>query len=179
MKPNRLQLPIVCSLSVIIWGVTLKEWSSEVVSFQSFEQLLSLYFFHYWDFWIILSFFFFFFFFATRFKRKVTILTVTAGQRWCKLDRPPHFNLSIKHFPLNVLPNFIIFSLWCLHFFLFQVFPGNSDRHSVVKHFLITDVMARYVRFYPVTYHNFPCFRVEIFVRKWWHLIMFFLLCTN
>ena len=178
MKPNRLQLPIVCSLSVIIWGVTLKEWSSEVVSFQSFEQLLSLYFFHYWDFWIIFKFFFFFFF-ATRFKRKVTILTVTAGQRWCKLDRPPHFNLSIKHFPLNVLPNFIIFSLWCLHFFLFQVFPGNSDRHSVVKHFLITDVMARYVRFYPVTYHNFPCLRVEIFVRKWWHLIMFFLLCTN
>ena len=175
MKPNRLQLPIVCSLSVIIWGVTLKEWSSELVSFQSFEQLSSLYFFHYWDFLIILSFFFF----ATRFKRKVTILTVTAGQHWCKLDRPPHFNLSIKHFPLNVFPNYIIFSLWCLHFFLFQVFPGNSDRHSVVKHFLTTDVMARYVRFYPVTYHNFPCFRVEIFVRKWWHLKIFFLLCTN
>ncbi|XP_066027846.1 lactadherin-like [Pocillopora verrucosa] len=47
-----------------------------------------------------------------------------------------------------------------------KVFPGNSDQHSVVKHFLTTDVMARYVRFYPVTYHNFPCLRAEIFVRK-------------
>nr|XP_058953160.1 lactadherin-like [Pocillopora verrucosa] len=47
-----------------------------------------------------------------------------------------------------------------------KVFPGNSDRHSVVKHFLTTDIMARYVRFYPVTYHNFPCLRVEIYVRK-------------
>nr|XP_058953151.1 lactadherin-like [Pocillopora verrucosa] len=47
-----------------------------------------------------------------------------------------------------------------------KVFPGNSDRHRVVKHFLTTDVMARYVRFYPVTYHRFPCLRVELFVRK-------------
>ena len=57
--------------------------------------------------------------------------------------------------------------------FLFQVFPGNSDQNTVVKHFLNTDVMARYVRFYPVTYHNFPCLRVEIFVRKWWNFLSF------
>ena len=34
-------------LSVINWGVALKEWNGEVVSFQSFKQLSSLYVFDY------------------------------------------------------------------------------------------------------------------------------------
>lgn len=47
-----------------------------------------------------------------------------------------------------------------------KVFPGNSDRNTVVKNPLITDVSARYIRFYPVTFLYFPCLRVEVFVRK-------------
>ncbi len=45
-----------------------------------------------------------------------------------------------------------------------QVFPGNTDQHTVVKHSLSTDVKARFVRFYPVTHYSRPCLRVEIFV---------------
>ncbi|XP_078374860.1 lactadherin-like isoform X2 [Oculina patagonica] len=45
-----------------------------------------------------------------------------------------------------------------------KVFPGNTDQHSIVKHSLSTDVKARFVRFYPVTYYSHPCLRVEIFV---------------
>ncbi|XP_022810342.1 lactadherin-like [Stylophora pistillata] len=47
-----------------------------------------------------------------------------------------------------------------------KVFQGNSDRTSIVKHSLRTDFKARYVRFYPVSYHNWPCLRVEIYVFK-------------
>lgn len=47
-----------------------------------------------------------------------------------------------------------------------KVFQGNSDQSSIVKHSLRTDYKARYVRFYPVTHHVWPCLRVEIFVRK-------------
>ncbi len=52
--------------------------------------------------------------------------------------------------------------------FLFhsQVFSGNTDQNTVVRHSLSTDVKARFVRFYPVTYSVFPCMRVEIFVLK-------------
>ncbi|KAL9970483.1 hypothetical protein ACROYT_G022865 [Oculina patagonica] len=45
-------------------------------------------------------------------------------------------------------------------------FPGNTDKNTIVKHSLSTDVKARFVRFYPVTYFGFPGLRVEIFVRK-------------
>jgi len=45
-----------------------------------------------------------------------------------------------------------------------KVFPGNTDQHSIVKHSLSTDVKARFVRFYPVTYYSWSCLRVEIFV---------------
>lgn len=47
-----------------------------------------------------------------------------------------------------------------------KAFPGNLDRDTLVKNSLISDVKARYVRFYPVTYAAYPCLRVEIFVRK-------------
>jgi len=46
------------------------------------------------------------------------------------------------------------------------VFAGNTDRNSIVKHSLSPDVKTRFVRFYPVTYDGWPCFRVEIFVLK-------------
>jgi len=47
-----------------------------------------------------------------------------------------------------------------------KVFPGNTDQHSIVKHYLITDHKARFIRFYPVTHNSHPCLRVEIFVLK-------------
>ncbi|XP_022777446.1 lactadherin-like [Stylophora pistillata] len=47
-----------------------------------------------------------------------------------------------------------------------KVFQGNSDQTSIVKHSLRTDFKARYVRFYPVSYHKWPCLRVEIYVFK-------------
>ena len=48
--------------------------------------------------------------------------------------------------------------------FHLQVFHGNTDENSIVKHSLSPDVQARFVRFYPVTFHAWPCLRVEIFV---------------
>ena len=53
------------------------------------------------------------------------------------------------------------------NYFYFQVFQGNLDRDSIVKLSLSTDVKARYVRFYPVTFSGYPCMRVEIFVLNW------------
>ncbi|XP_078374637.1 uncharacterized protein LOC144658156 [Oculina patagonica] len=47
-----------------------------------------------------------------------------------------------------------------------KVFPGNTDRQTIVKHSLSTDVKARFVRFYPFTHKSHPCMRVEIFVLK-------------
>lgn len=47
-----------------------------------------------------------------------------------------------------------------------KAFPGNLDKNTVVKNSLTSDVKARYVCFYPVTYATYPCLRVEIFVRK-------------
>ena len=47
-----------------------------------------------------------------------------------------------------------------------QVFTGNKDQNSTVKRSLSTDVAARFVRFYPVTYYHWPCLRVEIYVLK-------------
>lgn len=55
----------------------------------------------------------------------------------------------------------------CVFFsFFIQEFPGNSDRNTVVKHGLETVINARYVRFYALSYHNWPVIRVEIFVLK-------------
>ena len=45
-----------------------------------------------------------------------------------------------------------------------QVFPGNTDRNTVVKNYLRAAVKARFVRFYFVNYNNWPVIRVEIFV---------------
>ncbi|RMX36550.1 hypothetical protein pdam_00019221 [Pocillopora damicornis] len=48
----------------------------------------------------------------------------------------------------------------------FEVFTGNSDQTSIVKHSLRNHFKARYVRFYPVTYIHWSCLRVEIFELK-------------
>ena len=53
-----------------------------------------------------------------------------------------------------------------LFIFHVQVFAGNTDQNSIVKHSLSADVQARFVRFYPVTFYDWPCLRVEIFVLK-------------
>ena len=55
-------------LSVINWGVALKEWNGEVVSFQSFKQLSSLYVFDYKALRITFSFYF------GKIEEKVTVL---------------------------------------------------------------------------------------------------------
>jgi len=47
-----------------------------------------------------------------------------------------------------------------------KVFSGNTDRNSIVQNSLNSDVRARFVRFYPLTYSGHPCLRVEIFVLK-------------
>jgi len=47
-----------------------------------------------------------------------------------------------------------------------KVFAGNTDQTSVVKRSLSPNITARFVRFYPVTYYEWPCLRVEIFVLK-------------
>lgn len=45
-----------------------------------------------------------------------------------------------------------------------KIFQGNADRSSIMKHPLSTEVKARYVRFYPVTYNHHLCMSVEVFV---------------
>ena len=51
-----------------------------------------------------------------------------------------------------------IFRLFC-----FQYFVANSDNKNTVRHYLNPRIRARYVRFVPVTWHNWICMRVEIY----------------
>ena len=51
-----------------------------------------------------------------------------------------------------------------LHFF-FQVFRANQDLNTIVKNALANVVSARFIRFFPVTVDNWPCMRVEIYVK--------------
>ncbi|XP_068697587.1 neuropilin-2-like [Montipora foliosa] len=46
------------------------------------------------------------------------------------------------------------------------VFPGNTAQSGIVQNSLSIAIKARYVRFYPVTLHYWPCLRVEIFVQE-------------
>ena len=78
------------------------------------------------------------------------------------LPAPPYLTVYRIGAPYQVVQ----FLCFVLFFVFLQVFTGNSDRTSIVKHSLRTDFKARYVPFYPVTYHNWPCLRVEIFVLK-------------
>ena len=66
----------------------------------------------------------------------------------------PPFEMALGFKPFTVLYNFI---------FKRQVFQGNTDRHTIVLHALSPAVKARFVRFYYVSYHNWPAIRVEIY----------------
>ena len=44
-----------------------------------------------------------------------------------------------------------------------QLFQGNYDRNSEVKHVLEDGVFAKYLRFLPKTHHNSICMRTEVF----------------
>ena len=50
----------------------------------------------------------------------------------------------------------------CRLFSHFQVFKGNSDRHTVVSHVLSPPITARFIRFHPKTWHGHISMRVEI-----------------
>ena len=50
-----------------------------------------------------------------------------------------------------------------LHSIIFQVFQANRDLNTIVRHSLAEEVQVRFVRFYPVTFNNWPCMRIEIF----------------
>lgn len=47
-----------------------------------------------------------------------------------------------------------------------KVFPGNSDKSSVVKHVLPMPIKARYIRFIPTAHAGWPCLRVEVYGHK-------------
>lgn len=47
--------------------------------------------------------------------------------------------------------------------FVFQVFVGNADSNSVVRHKLHDLVEARYLRFLPLTWASHVCMRVEAY----------------
>ncbi|XP_068718037.1 uncharacterized protein [Montipora capricornis] len=42
-------------------------------------------------------------------------------------------------------------------------FDGNFDRHTVVSHLLVPRITARFLRIYPLSYHQFGCLRVEYY----------------
>ena len=44
-----------------------------------------------------------------------------------------------------------------------QLFQGNYDRNSEVKHVLVDGVLAKYLRFLPKTHRNRICMRTEVF----------------
>ena len=46
---------------------------------------------------------------------------------------------------------------------LFQIFSGNYNQNSTVKHILYAGIVARYVRFVVGTKHGEACLRVEVF----------------
>ena len=44
-----------------------------------------------------------------------------------------------------------------------QLFKANDDRNSEIKHILVDGVLAKYLRFLPITHHNSICMRTEVF----------------
>ncbi|XP_066023879.1 uncharacterized protein [Pocillopora verrucosa] len=46
-----------------------------------------------------------------------------------------------------------------------KTFGANSDLNTIVKHTVNNPVQARYIRFYPVTFNQYPCMRIEVFVQ--------------
>ena len=47
--------------------------------------------------------------------------------------------------------------------FTFQIFNGNSDRYSVVRHHLDEPIISRYIRLHPETWHIHISMRVELY----------------
>lgn len=66
----------------------------------------------------------------------------------------------------------LYFSIDAVHWMVYtelnkiKIFVANTDTTSVVQHLMRSPTQARFVRFYPVTHSNYPCMRVEIFVRQ-------------
>ena len=50
-----------------------------------------------------------------------------------------------------------------LVFFFFQVFDGNSDRHTIVYHQFIKPFTAVNVRIYPKSWYGWICLRAEFY----------------
>ncbi|RMX60017.1 hypothetical protein pdam_00019304, partial [Pocillopora damicornis] len=44
-----------------------------------------------------------------------------------------------------------------------KIFQANSDLNTIVQHTLNSPVQARYIRFFPVTFSQYPCMRIEVF----------------
>ena len=44
-----------------------------------------------------------------------------------------------------------------------QIFPGNSDRNSVMKNILSPAISARHVRIHPVSWTNWISMRIELY----------------
>ena len=47
--------------------------------------------------------------------------------------------------------------------FYTQVFAGNNDSNSIVKHYLNPPIRARYIRFRPTDWNNHISMRVELY----------------
>lgn len=46
-----------------------------------------------------------------------------------------------------------------------KIFQANSDLNTIVQHTLNSPVQARYIRFFPVTFSQYPCMRIEVFAQ--------------
>ena len=49
-------------------------------------------------------------------------------------------------------------------YFVSQIFTGNSDRNTLIKHSLKPHIEARYIRFHPRTHsYKAACLRAELY----------------
>lgn len=51
-------------------------------------------------------------------------------------------------------------------FFIFQIFPANNDRNSVVAHVLTPHIYARYVKIKPRTWFRHISMRFEVYGKR-------------
>ena len=52
---------------------------------------------------------------------------------------------------------------FCCSFLATQVFTGNFDRDSIVRHYLNPPIRARYIRFQPIAWSGHISMRVELY----------------
>lgn len=50
-----------------------------------------------------------------------------------------------------------------IYFRFLQLFRGNKDRNTVVKNFFRRPIVARFVKFHPVSWHAHISMRVELY----------------